>query len=101
MRDDPRIHWSRAGPGGFKGENDAKSEGFAGEAREFLDDLLVSRPFERHHQLRQPFDFLPAPGNEFRLVTAAGIEDVDFALVAGEAQRVPLLLLAAVFALPR
>src|SRR5262249_11760102 len=34
-------------------------------------------------------------------VTAPRFVDVDFALLAGEAQRVPFLLLAAIFALPR
>ena len=61
---------------------------------------LVGLPLERHHQVRQFGHRHPAPGDEFRLVPAGRIGDVDFAVVAGEAQRVPFLLLAAIFAAP-
>src|SRR5262249_44887526 len=47
------------------------------------------------------FHLRPTPLDEFGLMPAAGMRDVDFAVIAGETQRVPLLLLAAVFAAPR
>ena len=42
----------------------------------------------------------PAPVDEFRLVAVARLLDIDLAVAAGEAQRVPLLLLAAIAAAP-
>src|SRR5439155_11735794 len=38
--------------------------------------------------------------DELRLVPAAGVRDIDFGILAGEAQRKPFLPLAAVAALP-
>src|SRR5262245_30655066 len=71
------------------------------QLRELLHHPLVHRPLERHDELRDLLQSLPAPGHEFRLVAASGMRDVDLGLLASEAQREPLLGLAAVFALPR
>src|SRR4051812_37613855 len=60
----------------------------------------VSLPLERHHQRREIVHFLPAPGDEFRLVAAAGIFYIDLTVIAGEAQSVPFLLLPAIFSVP-
>jgi hypothetical protein len=38
--------------------------------------------------------------HEFRVVAAGGMRDVDFALLSGEAQRIPFLTLPAVFTVP-
>jgi hypothetical protein len=70
------------------------------ERREFLHHLLVDRPLERHDQIGEMVQRFPAPLGEFRLVTPGRIGDVDFAVVAGEPQRVPFLALAAIFAVP-
>src|SRR5262245_58307397 len=72
----------------------------AREGREFRDDPLVGLAFERHDQVGKVFHRLPAPFDEFRLVAAARMRDVDLAVVAGEAQRKPFLRLAAVLAIP-
>ena len=69
-------------------------------AGEFLDHAFVDPPLERHDQVRKVLHRLPAPLDEFRLVAAGGVHDVDLALVAGEAQREPLLHLPAILALP-
>src|ERR1044072_6458614 len=62
---------------------------------------LIDRALERHDQLREVFHRLPGPADEFRLVAAAaGVGDVDLAVLAGEAQREPFLPLAAVTAFP-
>jgi len=37
---------------------------------------------------------------EFRIVAAGGVRDVDFAVLSGEAQRIPFLTLPAVLAAP-
>src|SRR5262245_7090819 len=78
----------------------APLSGRAGKLREFLRHALVHRPLERHHQLGEVGERLPAPLREFRLVAAGRVRDVDLALVAGEAQRVPSLRLSAILALP-
>ena len=70
------------------------------ELREFLHHPLVDLPLERHDQVGKLLHRLPAPFDEFRLVAAGRMRDVDLAVVAGEAQRVPFLRLAAIFALP-
>ena len=66
------------------------------EIREFPDHALIDRPLERDDQVGQVLHRLPAPLDEFRLVCRRGAGDVDLALVAGEAQRVPFLRLAAI-----
>src|SRR5256884_3145277 len=71
-----------------------------GKSLKLSHHLLVDRPLERHDQvddLRQP---LPAPLHEFRVVSAGGGRDVGFAVLSGEAQRIPLLTLPTVFAVP-
>src|SRR6185437_6895123 len=71
------------------------------EPGEFLHHALVDVALERHDEVRQLAHLNPAPVDELRRVMAAGGQrDVDFAVLAGEAQRVPFLLLAAVFAAP-
>src|SRR6267142_192623 len=72
-----------------------------GEPGELGDDPLIDRPLERHDEIGKPFHRLPSPGDEFGVVgAAAGGRDVDLAVVSGEAQRVPFLGLAAIFAAP-
>ena len=64
---------------------------------EELAAVLALLPDER----RQAVQRLPSPGDEFRLVaSAARADDVDLAVIAGEAQRVPFLRLSAVAAAP-
>src|SRR5262249_46121745 len=85
-------------------------EGAAGRARaltrvpgkflELLHYLLVDRPLERHDQVDDVGQLLPAPLHEFRIVAAGGVRDVDFAVLSGEAQRIPFLTLPAVLAAP-
>src|SRR5262245_22371456 len=72
-----------------------------GEARKLLHHPLVDRTLERHHEAGEVAHRLPAPFDEFRLVAAGRMSHVDLGLVAGEAQREPLLLLPAVASLPR
>src|ERR1700721_2296452 len=72
----------------------------ARELGKFLHHALIDRPLERHDQLGKILHRLPAPGDEFRLVAAAGTGAVDFGTPAGEAPRVPFLPLAAIAALP-
>src|SRR3954470_2280313 len=70
------------------------------ERREFLHHLFVDRALERHDQVGEVPQRLPPPLHEFRLVAPGGMRDVDLAVLAGEAQRVPLLALAAILAVP-
>src|ERR1700733_3794063 len=70
------------------------------ELREFLDHALVDRALERNDQVGQVFHRLPAPADELGLVAAAGACNIDFAVFAGETNRVPFLPLAAIAALP-
>src|SRR5687767_3223652 len=73
----------------------------AREADEVVHHPLVDLALERDHQLGKVLHRLPAPRNEFRLVrTPARGEDVDLAVIAGEAQRIPFLRLPAVAPLP-
>ena len=67
---------------------------------ELGDHPLVDAALERHHEGRQPVQFLPAPFDEFRLMASGRMRDVDFAFVAGKAQREPFLRLAAILAAP-
>src|SRR5262245_24410276 len=70
------------------------------EARELLHHPLIGLALERHNQVGKVFHRLPAPFDEFRIVAAARMCHVDLAVVAGEAQREPFLLLATVLAIP-
>src|SRR5450759_3785640 len=70
------------------------------EPGKFLYHAFVDRPLERNDQVGQVPHRLPAPADELRLVAAAGARDIDFAVLAGEADRVPFLPLAAIAALP-
>src|SRR4029079_1176784 len=72
----------------------------AGEAGKFLHHALIDRPLERYDQFREIAHRLPAPVDEFGLVAAAGARDIDLAILAGEAYRVPFLPLPAIAALP-
>src|SRR6266404_1802014 len=55
----------------------------AREAGKFLHHALIDRPLERDDQLGKILHRLPAPGDELRLVAAAGTGDVDFGILAG------------------
>src|SRR5690242_15717162 len=70
------------------------------ELGKLLDHAFVDRAFERNDQLGEVLHRLPAPVDEFRLMAAAGVGDVDFAVLAGEAHREPLLPLAAIATFP-
>src|SRR5215469_939220 len=63
--------------------------------------LLIDLALERDDQCRQVRHRLPAPGEKLGFVTVGRMQNVDLALVTGEAYRVPFLALAAVFAAPR
>ncbi len=65
---------------------------------ERLHDILVDLALERDHEAGEIFHRLPAPLDEFGLVAAGGLEDVDLAVIAREGERVPLLRLAAILA---
>src|SRR5437879_375418 len=78
----------------------ATHDGLPREPGEFLHHPLIDRPLERDDQLREIFHRLPAPADELGLVAAAGVGDVDLAVLAGEAGREPFLALAAKAALP-
>src|SRR6266478_5764065 len=71
------------------------------EVGKFLHHALVNRPFERNDQIGKILHRLPTPVDELRLVaTAAGTRHIDLVVLAGEANRVPFLPLAAIAALP-
>ena len=59
--------------------------------REGIHDALVHLALERDHQVGKIAHRLPAPFDEFGLVSARRMQNVDLALVAGEGE--PLLLL--------
>src|SRR5262249_3862322 len=62
----------------------------------------VDAALERDDQLGQPFQSLPAPLRELRLVPAAArTYDVDLGVCAFEAQREPFLFLSAIASTPR
>src|SRR5262245_9404069 len=61
----------------------------------------VDAALERHDQLGQPLQALPAPLRELRLVPAAArMNDVDLGVDAFEAQCEPFLLLSAIASTP-
>src|SRR3569833_454795 len=69
--------------------------------RERLHHLLIRLALERHDEVGQVAHLDPAPVDELRrMMAAAGGGDVDLAVLADEAQREPLLLLALVLAAP-
>src|SRR5947209_9676339 len=68
--------------------------------RECIHHAPVHLALERNDQVRKVAHRLPAPFDEFRLVAADWMQDIDLALVAGETQRVPFLRLAAKASLP-
>src|SRR5713226_5087850 len=71
------------------------------EVGKFLHHALVNRPSERNDQIGKVLHRLPTPADELRLVaTAAGTRHIDLVVLAGEANRVPFLPLAAIAALP-
>src|ERR1700722_20578323 len=55
---------------------------------------------ERHHQTGDAVEPFPAPLVEFRRLAVARRQRIDFIVGAGEAQREPLLALAAEFCQP-
>src|SRR3954453_8569604 len=73
---------------------------FSGEAGKFLHHTFIDRPLERNDQVREILHRLPAPADEFGLVAATGVHDVDLGILAGEADREPFLPLSAIAALP-
>ena len=95
---DLRVHRSSSTDRRLSGQSEQRS--LLRELGEFLDDPLVGRPLERHDQVGQRFQSAPSA---IRRIPACGrrpVRDVDLAVLAGEAQRVPFLLLAAIFAVP-
>jgi hypothetical protein len=77
-----------------------RASGLLRELRERLHHPLVGLALERHHQFGKIFHRLPAPLDELRIVSAARTFHVDLAVLAGKAQRVPFLFLAAVSSFP-
>src|SRR5690606_8071146 len=66
------------------------------------DDILVHLPLEWDDEVRQSFQFGPAPVAELRLHAAVtGPVDVDLALIAPETEGDPFLPLAAISSAPR
>src|SRR3954452_4349743 len=68
--------------------------------RERIHHAFIDGSLERNDEVRKVRHRLPAPLDKFRLMSAGRLEDVDLAVVAGEAQRVPFLRLSAVLTLP-
>ena len=52
---------------------------------------------ERHHEVGDPVEPLPAPGIKFGRLAVARRQRIDLLVAAGEAQREPFLPLAAKF----
>lgn len=67
---------------------------------ELADHALIDRALERHDQVGNVLQRLPPPRSELSLDGAIGMQDIDFALGTGEAQREPFLRLAAKPAFP-
>ena len=73
-----------------------------GNLGEAGDDLEISVALERHDQVGELFELFPAPFVELgRVGAAAGLEDVDLTVGAGEAEGEPALALAAILSLQR
>jgi hypothetical protein len=70
------------------------------ELCEFFHDLFVDLALERHHEVGDVAQRFPAPSGKFRFVRAVRMDDIDLAVLSGEAQREPLLRLTAIPALP-
>src|SRR3954467_11022244 len=68
--------------------------------RERIHHAFIDRSLERNDEVRKVRHRLPAPLDEFGLMPAGRLENIDLAVVAGETQRVPLLRLAAILAFP-
>ena len=66
--------------------------------------MLRHRPIdlapERHHEIGDAVEPLPAPCVEFRRLVVARRQRIDLVIAAGEAQREPFLPLAAEFRQP-
>ena len=69
---------------------------FLRQMRERGDHAFVDVALERNDQVGKLAHRHPAPLGKLRFMSAGRMRHVDLALAAGEAQRVPLLLLAAV-----
>src|SRR6478672_314898 len=71
------------------------------EFREFAGHAVIDLLLEGHDEFWRLLQLLPSPAHEFRFVPAAArFGDVDLAVMAGKAQRIPFLRLAAVFPAP-
>src|SRR5581483_3922221 len=96
--------FSERGPmtgGGFVAVVCARSAALGGDVAEGGDDFAIDGALEGDDQFGKALQSFPAPLGEFRLEPAlAGMEDVDFAVLAGEAEGEPFLLLAAISAAP-
>ena len=68
-----------------------------GEFREDLCHGAIDLAAERHHEIGDAVEPLPAPGVEFRGLAVARRQRIDLALAACKAQREPFLPLAAEF----
>src|SRR3954466_7931636 len=64
------------------------------EPRKSRCDFAIHLAPERHHEIGDMVEPLPAPLVEFRLLSVARRQRIDFAVLAGEAQREPFLALA-------
>ena len=71
-----------------------------GKARKFLHHPLINSSFEGDDQGGKIGERFPSPVHELGIVSAGRMLNVDFVLVSAEAQRVPFLRLAAIFAAP-
>ncbi len=71
----------------------------AGMIKDTEEDVADEKDGWNRDKLAQKLDRLKAL-QEFRVVSAGGVRDVDFAVLSGEAQRIPFLTLPTVFAVP-
>src|SRR6267142_2571882 len=70
------------------------------EPRETLCDFAINFAPERHHQIGDAIELLPAPLIEFRRLAVARRQRIDLAVMPGKTQREPFLALAAEFGQP-
>src|SRR5579883_639280 len=68
--------------------------------RKLLRHFAIDLAPERHHQIGNAVEALPAPGVEFGGLAVALGARIDVAVIAGEAQREPFLALATEMAEP-
>src|SRR5580700_1349094 len=91
-----RVVWSRSALSQW---NRNSASDFR-ETAEFTHHALIHRAFERHHELRDIRQRLPAPGPELGVLRTVRMRHVDLAVRAEKAHGEPLLRLTAIFAAP-